>query len=72
MRQIRNYVRNACHGRGPFAQTVQTLQTGGKVPEKKLFAAGKVSMGRDSQPETAFMIVLEEAIKMGGKTAIQY
>ena len=76
LRQVKQFVRAACQGRGPFASTVQTLQTGGKVPQKKLFTTGSVSVGgdqgRDSQPITAHLIVLEEPIEMQGETAIQY
>jgi len=34
---ISDFVRSACQTRGPFAGTIKTLQTGGKVPENKSF-----------------------------------
>lgn len=56
--EISQFVRAACSGKGPFTGVASTLQTGGAVHDKKRYLQGKVSMGRDRPPTTAYMVTL--------------
>ena len=40
--QIASFVRAACQQRGPFASTIQGLQHGNKIAEKKRFQTASV------------------------------
>jgi len=70
--QFSSFVRAACNARGPFGSIISTLQTGGKVQDKKRFLSGNVSMNRDNPPITAHLITLDEPFELSGTTTIQY
>lgn len=70
--QISNFVRSACLSRGPFSTIVHTLQTGGKIADKKRFSTGNVFISRDQPPVSAHLIVLEEPFQITGLTEILY